>query len=291
MDDEEKYKLWCDIDEFVKQGNVLDLKWIEKRMDENNNYASGLNSIGYGYSQDGKLKTNHKNEVYWYKKAVNNNNGWGFNNLGHCYEFGTGVEKDYDKALELYLKSINMGNDMAKSNMKKLLEKIDEDHLIDVLMNKIDLITVNKGTNKMNDGEKIKLLNDFDEFNKYRKTIKLDVIQDIINKAVSYSDAQNEIGRKFRKLEFGNTKYQNAMFWYNKAIDNDNGNALSNLGELYESGKGVEKDYDKALELYLKALKVKEKDHTRNRVKRLLKKIDEDHLIDILVSLQLNKTV
>ncbi len=44
-----------------------------------------------------------------------------------------------------------------------------------------------------------------------------------------------------------------AIEWYKKAADAGNSDAMSNIGYMYELGKGVKQDYNKALEWYTKA--------------------------------------
>lgn len=48
-----------------------------------------------------------------------------------------------------------------------------------------------------------------------------------------------------------NVKRRN--FWYHKAIEKEHPEAYNNLASIYTLGEGVEKDYEKALELYRKS--------------------------------------
>ncbi len=48
--------------------------------------------------------------------------------------------------------------------------------------------------------------------------------------------------------------YSKAFHYYKLAADKGDGNALNNLGCLYQFGTGVERDYEKAKELYQKAI-------------------------------------
>jgi TPR repeat protein len=47
--------------------------------------------------------------------------------------------------------------------------------------------------------------------------------------------------------------YDMAAFWYGKAADKGNADAMYNLGSMYESSQGVAKDLKLAKELYFKA--------------------------------------
>jgi len=47
--------------------------------------------------------------------------------------------------------------------------------------------------------------------------------------------------------------YDQAIYWYNKAIENNYPEAINAMGYLYKMGYGVEKDFDKAFELFSQA--------------------------------------
>jgi len=50
---------------------------------------------------------------------------------------------------------------------------------------------------------------------------------------------------------------ENCVFWYEKAIENNNDSAMYNLGYLYYMGSLVEKDEQKGLELLRKSAELK----------------------------------
>ena len=47
--------------------------------------------------------------------------------------------------------------------------------------------------------------------------------------------------------------YARARHWYERAVELDHGPAFFNLGQLYEYGLGVNKDEDRAVDLYREA--------------------------------------
>lgn len=47
--------------------------------------------------------------------------------------------------------------------------------------------------------------------------------------------------------------YDQAIYWYNKAIENNYPDAINAMGYLYRRGYGVENDFDKAFELFSQA--------------------------------------
>jgi TPR repeat protein len=52
-----------------------------------------------------------------------------------------------------------------------------------------------------------------------------------------------------------NLDHAEAFKWFKKAADLNNGMAMFNLGILYETGRGVDKDIAEALSWYRKAAK------------------------------------
>ena len=51
----------------------------------------------------------------------------------------------------------------------------------------------------------------------------------------------------------GKKEYEEAVHWFRLAAEQGNAGALNNLGIAYESGKGVERDEDVALQMYQEA--------------------------------------
>ena len=47
-----------------------------------------------------------------------------------------------------------------------------------------------------------------------------------------------------------NMDYENALKYYEKAWEKENGTAANNIGYMYQLGQGVERDYAKAMEYY-----------------------------------------
>ena len=47
--------------------------------------------------------------------------------------------------------------------------------------------------------------------------------------------------------------YKKAIYWYEKATNLNNSDAMNSLGTCYYTGKGVQQDYKKAFEWFEKA--------------------------------------
>ena len=67
------------------------------------------------------------------------------------------------------------------------------------------------------------------------------------------ADAQYRLGFKYYMGKGVEQDYAKAFEWYLKSASQGNAEAQNNLGELYDKGKGVEQDSAKAFEWYLKA--------------------------------------
>ncbi|KAF9143802.1 hypothetical protein BG015_000299 [Linnemannia schmuckeri] len=66
-------------------------------------------------------------------------------------------------------------------------------------------------------------------------------------------EAQNAVGESYHKGRGIQQDYQAAMDWYLKAAEQGNTAAQSNIGYMYETDLGVTKDYSQAMEWYQKA--------------------------------------
>ena len=65
--------------------------------------------------------------------------------------------------------------------------------------------------------------------------------------------SQYRLGFKYYIGKGVEQDYAKAFEWYLKSATQGNAEAQNNLGELYDKGKGVEQDSAKAFEWYLKA--------------------------------------
>lgn len=66
-------------------------------------------------------------------------------------------------------------------------------------------------------------------------------------------DAQESIAKCYVSGKGVEQNYQKAIEWRRKGADNGNNTCISNLGWHYQYGKGVTQDYKKAFEYYKKA--------------------------------------
>ncbi len=141
--------------------------------------------------------------------------------LGDCYCYGEGVECDYKKALECYKKAADHGILIARMRYENLLNEIKTQP------------------------ETMELAMELLYPEEYKRAIYGD------------SDAQRWIGVYYFQGLVGTfdsyENYKKAAEWYTKASEQGSATAQFLLGMLYELGKGVPKDYRKALELFKSA--------------------------------------
>ena len=75
-------------------------------------------------------------------------------------------------------------------------------------------------------------------------------------KILNSAEESDQLYLKAMLQEFNEKNYQKAIELYEKAIELGNSWAMNNLGVMYDKGEGVEQDYQKAKELYEKAIKL-----------------------------------
>ena len=105
------------------------------------------------------------------------------------------------------------------------------------------------------DNDKLKLIkNNPKLYNQYYQ-----YIVDFYSKYPENSYALNNLGYIYQEGNtFGGIKedYEKAIELYEKAIELGNSHAMNNLAYKYKNGMGVEENYEKAIELYEKAIQL-----------------------------------
>ncbi len=67
------------------------------------------------------------------------------------------------------------------------------------------------------------------------------------------ANAQNELGDMYQNGKGVAQDYDKAVYWYTKSAEQGDGEGQAKLGRMYEDGKGVAQDYDKAVHWYTKS--------------------------------------
>ncbi|CAB4411614.1 unnamed protein product [Rhizophagus irregularis] len=240
------------------------------------------NNLGDLYKSGNRIK-NLNQAIYWYKKSAEKGNAIAQYNLGNCYRFGKGVEKDLFKAFEFYEKSSNNGYLNAQFelgycysngfgtvlNIEKACElyKIaaEKGHNNAQYNLSLLLYSPGEGINKVEKDlfEKVEKLAEegcLDSQNqlgyyynhgigtKINKEMAFELYKIVAEK--DHSIAQNNLGDLYKNDE----EFKKAFYWYNKAAeDSNNIIAQYNVGQCYELGIGVDKNYSKAFNYYQKS--------------------------------------
>ncbi|GBC08662.1 hypothetical protein RclHR1_00830013 [Rhizophagus clarus] len=171
------------------------------------------NNLGYLYMKGEVPEKDPKKAVYWLQKAIENGNTLAYDNLAICYELGIGMDKDKAKAFELYEKSAEKGNINAKF------------HLGYCYVNGIGTkINKKKGFELYNEAAEKGSISGLDLF----KSIYEDE-EEIVNDLIEIN------------------------YWYQKSAKRDNKLALYKLGEIFELGRGVNKNEARAFDYYKQA--------------------------------------
>lgn len=161
--------------------------------------------------------------------------------VGKMYEEGIDVEKNIDLAIGVYEKIAKDGwsigyfkigqiYDLGKC-VDKDLEKAKRYYEKGMLLNEREC-TYNLGMINLKEG-------------KYEEGVK------ILEKAIdlNHYEAFNSLGAYYEKRK----DYEKAYFYYKKGEEHESGRSIFGLGVLYENGKGVKKDLEKAKKYYRKS--------------------------------------
>ena len=212
----------------------------------------------------------------WYRKSAEQGYADAQNNLGIMYENGKGVSLDYAKAMEWYRKSAEQGNAAAQNYLGEMYyygrgvsrdyvkaaewyRKSAEQGDADAQYNLGRMYKIGKGVSL--DWNKA-----VEWFRKSAKqsnrwadhelmTLKSDGFVKWWQASAEQgnADAQNMLGNMYENGRGVTKDYAKAVEWYRKSAEQGYVYAQNNLGRMYENGRGVSKDYAKAVEWYRKS--------------------------------------
>ena len=157
--------------------------------------------------------------------------------LGQIYEEGKGLEKDLSKAAIWYIKAAHQGKIYSKRKLKKLA-------LLGIEAAQQWLI---QEAEKGDKNAQYKLGQIYEEGKGLEK--------DLSKAAIWYIKAahQGEIYSKHKLKKLALLGIEVAQQWLIQQVEKGDKNAQYKLGQIYEEGKGLEKDLSKAAIWYIKA--------------------------------------
>lgn len=260
----------------IEQNHAEALKWFDKAAAAGN-FVAQLNLARY-YRHGIATDRDYAKALYWFGKAAEQNFEVAQNDLGDMYRKGEGIDVDYEKALFWFNKAAEQGYFDAQCNLGDMYCKgegvsmdyekaifwfekaAEQDHL--VAQYYLGFIYYEEEPVK----DDTKALYWF-------------------GKAADrgLSVAQYYLGEMYRKGEGTNVDYEKALFWHERAVNQNNFvpsmqaiayyyheqedyahaiqwyekardhgslNAMHNLGDMYYNGIGVEQSYEKAFQLF-----------------------------------------
>ncbi|GBB97474.1 hypothetical protein RclHR1_00030031 [Rhizophagus clarus] len=224
----------------INKDNFKPFQIIKELAEED--YLNTLFQLGYYYSNGIGTEINNETAFELYKIAAERGLSVAQSSLGNLYENGIGVEKSFNKAFYWYNKSaVNNNNEVVQYKLGQYYElgigvdkSLAQAFYFYKKSNENGFFESNfqLGYCYVNGyGTKIRRKKGFELYNKTGKSKNFNVLL--------YKNV-NQIHNDLDKINY----------LYHKLADDDNGAILYELGEFYESGKGVQKNEIRAFAFY-----------------------------------------
>ncbi|KAI8886566.1 HCP-like protein [Backusella circina FSU 941] len=218
---------------------------------------SAIFIVGELYENGDYEMKNEKRAIHLYNYAARNGNTAAQNRLGQIYEEGILVDSDLRKAKEYYTMASDSGNEVYQVNLAiKYLDGVFMD------MDYIKVFYLIKDAADKNHQQAMKVFQtpltlDETSFNPLKIIDMFKFVSDYgienLDYNIGYAYEYGIIS--YSELDFFPIDYKSAESWYSTGANNDDSRAQYRLGLMYEEGKGVEKNLEKALSYYLQAHK------------------------------------
>jgi TPR repeat protein/predicted acylesterase/phospholipase RssA/ankyrin repeat protein len=173
-------------------------------------------NLGRMYFED----RDHKEALYWYRRASEQGNAEGQYRLGIMCEKGYGVKENYKEAVEWYTKAAEQGHAGSQYNLGRMYLK-------------------GRGVDKSDEQASKWFTKAAEQFTKVAEQ--------------GDAEGQYTLGLMYQHGYGVNKNDEEAFKWYVKSAEQGNTDGQYYLGLMYENGKGVPKDKDKAEEWFRKA--------------------------------------
>lgn len=190
------------------------MKWNE--MAAKQGQTGAQLSLGDYYSDETNPDADLVKAAHWYEKSAKKGNLIAQCRLADAYHKGSGVERDEQKALELYLKAAGQNDAWAQSSLADYYLSEGPNHNVEEAI-KWYIKAGEKGS----------------------------------------GDTLNSVADLYWEGNGIKQNYAEAVKWYSKGVERDGigvDHAAYRLATAYRYGYGVEKDDEKALHYYLKAI-------------------------------------
>lgn len=241
----------------VERNKVEAFYWFMKSAEQGNSVAESNVGLYYRYAY-GNVTRNDKEAVKWFRKAANKGYDVAQYQLGLCYKNGLGVKSIGKSAYKWFSKAADQGHKWAKYELGncfangvgvdkcltdafKWYESAAKDGLAEAQFELAQCYHHGIGTDFNYERSIIYFQKAANAGNKNAKKIMQEVFHD------EYIEENNELflQKADEYCEFRD--YENAVFYYCKAVASDNDVAQLNLGECYYLGNGVEQNLAEAI--------------------------------------------
>ena len=203
-------------------------EWLDWFADEWNGNANLMLAKLYE-TGCGVIQSNNKAFNY-YKQASENGLSKAQYDLGRCYEYGMGTIHSYAAAYRCFCQSYSDGIEEAYEDIVRICDKVLQSE---------QGIGWYTGQSAFNMGW----------------------FEDIVHRAENGEPAYQYLyGVSFEEGAISDQSYSEAILWYQKSIASEYPRAMTRLGRMYYSGRGVEKSYQKAYNYFERAYDKGDKD-------------------------------
>ncbi len=253
----------------VSKSKVKANEWYLKAAD--NGEVKSQKLIGYKYESGSGFNQSYEKAAYYYQLAAEQGNVSAAENLAELYVLGKGVPKDIKKAVKFLQQSVDADTShyvrMKKEKRLKELKK----YLLKTQLPGGDLWLQAKAAFEQ-ESSNISANNIPADLYYKAHAKSFDLYTQSAN--LGYVESQILLGRAYLNGQNGAPKksYKKALYWFHKAIAQDNAFAHYELAMMYRFGKGVEKSEKMELEWLGKAYE-KGVDYAKESYNELLMKI------------------
>lgn len=250
------------------------LEWYEKAYESGKKEAAF--KTAYLFHCGSNSIKNYEKAAKYYQFAITNNSSYSISsycNLANLYRDGQGVEQDIKKAVDYYNQSIEQGGTQAMLNLADLYKqgKLIERNLNKALQlyekaeekgrkeakEKIEELKkmINEDISSIHKLKLQDIYNNIEELNKYMSLYLQGKYMEAMEKALEQVDDDPGfafwIGCLYNDGKGVNQNFQMAKKWF-EATERMIGDARAQycLGKYYQIGRTVEKDQEKAFELF-----------------------------------------
>lgn len=225
--------------------------------------GNSQNTLGTYYYDGKKVKQNYEVALKWFSMAAKQKHPKAIANMGLCYQLGHGIKADSLMAVKLYKESIKVGNvelvKQREDNIGKSQSAFDAHLLADLYENGCG------NSIKKNPELALKYYKIAADNNSLDAIVKVAAIYDHGKKyveALPYYQKAADRDNGFAAYKYGDylcngkgTKVDKAKaaIYLEKAVRHQVPNAMMMLGNLLYKGDGIQQDYSKAISLYKQA--------------------------------------